>query len=242
MRRFRQHLKGNWPLYLFLIGVWPALQPLLAAADQQALELKGPNPFLRMIDTGTGQVYELMNNAGALQIRDVTASTPRFSITTTGAGPSDFALTISGAAFPATPQQYNRTADGNWVLNVNAATTTYVQLGFPEPFRTTAGKGTQITGLTLSETITSTALASHTLTCNTTTYTNNVAVSPTSVPITVTLPTAATTNPYLTVATITTPGVMATDNTLYSCDLKVQTNAGGSYTLNSVTYHYTQVN
>jgi hypothetical protein len=110
------------------------------------------------------------------------------------------------------------------------------------PFRTTASKGWKLTSFSIVQQITVAALTSNTFnTLATTTYANNVAdaIAAYGGTMTITMPTATQTNPYLTTGTPGTPAFMTTANAGVSVDWSAVMQNTGVYSVKGIVANWT---
>lgn len=138
----------------------------------------------------------------------------------------------------------NRIAANDWALSRTAAgAETYnITCYLRAPTRTTAGKGYKLASFRIAQQITVAALTSNTFNAlSTTTYVNNTAnaVAGYGGTITVTMPTATQTLPYLTAATVGTAAFMNTADAMVGADFTVVMANTGAYSLYGISATWT---
>jgi hypothetical protein len=134
-----------------------------------------------------------------------------------------------------------RIAQGNYVSrHTAAADTTIIGIDITPMIRTTASKGFRLDSFDVIYSIGTLALNAHTATLDRIAYANNVAVSITSVPITVTLATATQAQPYATNAAINTPAFDITADSKYIIEVTVNAAATSAYDFYGIMLKFSQ--
>ena len=132
-----------------------------------------------------------------------------------------------------------RIVAGNYVTRKTAAAnTTIIGIDITSKLRTAASKGFKLNSFDVLYTITTDDLIGHLITLYQIVYTDELAVSVSSIPITGTLITVVNANPRLTNISVTTPSFFSGDK--YIIELSVQAAATSAYDFMGLILHYTK--
>jgi len=134
-----------------------------------------------------------------------------------------------------------RIAAGNYgSVKTQADETAIIGIDITPAIRVAASKGFRLDSFDVIYGIATLALDAHSVTLSRVAYANNVAVSVTSVPLTVTLATATQANPYVTNAAVATPAFDITADSKYVAEISVNAAATSDYTYYGLMLKFSQ--
>lgn len=134
-----------------------------------------------------------------------------------------------------------RIAQSNYSYRHTAADeTAIIGIDVTPYLRTTASKGFSLSSFDVIYTIGTAALDAHSVTLDSVSYANNVAVLVTSVPISATLATSTQANPYVTNCTVTTPAFLTTADAKYVIELTVNAAATTAYDYHGIVLRFSR--
>jgi hypothetical protein len=205
---------------------------------------------LRAAVNATGDFDTIISNATAVGQDQV------ISIPDSGAATADFLLS-TGAANILAQQEFvginevltfgtgtwttTRIAQGNYVKrHTPGDETSIIAVDITPAIRVAASKGFRLDSFDIIYAIAANALDAHSAVLDRIAYADNVAVSVTSVPITVTLATATQANPYVTNAVVDTPAFDITADSKYVLEITVDNAAASEYDYYGLMLRFSQ--
>ena len=186
----------------------------------------------------------VMGQSSVISIPDPGAATANFLLDTGAANilaMQEFVGLSNVLAFSVGTWTTTRIALGNYgSVKSQADETAIIGIDITPIIRTAASKGFRLDTFDVIYGIATLALDAHSVTLSQVAYANNVAVSVTSIPITVTLATATQANPYVTSASVDTPAFDVTADSKYVIEVTVDAGATSDYTYYGIMLKFSQ--
>lgn len=195
-------------------------------------------------DTLTTISNAAMGQASVVSIPDPGAATANFLLDAGSANilaMQQFVGISNVLSFGTGTWTVTRIAQGNYVSRHTAGDeTSIIGIDITPEIRVAASKGFRLDSFDYIYSIGTLAMDAHSATLDRIAYANNVAVSITSIPITVTLATATQANPYVTNATVDTPAFDITADSKYIIEVTANNSATSAYDFYGVMLRFSK--
>ncbi len=223
-----------------------------AAGSVTSFSGTGSAEFLRLaaIDNAGGNFSTTISNASSvgqsqvISIPDAGAATGNFLLDAGAANilaQQEFVSINEVLSFGTGTWTTTRIAQGNYVKrHTPGDETSIIGIDITPMIRVAASKGFRLDSFDIIYAIAANALDAHSAVLDRIAYANNVAVSITSIPITVTLATATQANPYVTNAVVDTPAFDITADSKYVLEVTVDNAAASEYDFYGVMLRFSQ--